>query len=520
LTHVKPLSKKIDDTHTYQGKKQPIQAGAARAPLEKHDNAANAVYKIFHMPHVLIVDDDLNTREALVEISTAEGFSTAVAGNIREAQIQIARQRPDVVLIDLKLPDGSGMDLFNDIESRSTTEIVLITGHASIETAVEALRLGAADYLTKPINFRRLKALLSRVPRTVDLKTEIGALRSELRRLGHFGQMLGAAPVMQKLYNHIGRVAPTEATVLLLGESGTGKELAAQTIHDLSLRQKQPFLPVNCGAISPQLIESEIFGHEKGSFTGADRQHKGYFERANGGTLFLDEITEMPIELQVKLLRVLETGSFMRIGSNQELETDVRVIAATNRDPEDAIQEGKLRLDLYHRLNVFPLKIPPVRERGTDIELLALHFLEEFNTAHGTSKVISPDGLACLSAYHWPGNVRELRNYMQRAFILSDQTIDAAALAPTMTTHSPVGLTLAIPVGTSLADVDRKLIFATLELCGGVKKRAADILGISLKTLYNRLEEYGPHEALPKDDDPFFSRTNGDSSLYKRDMYG
>jgi two-component system response regulator AtoC len=452
------------------------------------------------MPHVLIVDDDINTREALVEIAAAEGFTTAVAGTIHDAQAQITSQRPDVVLVDLKLPDGNGMDLFNDIEARSSTEIILITGHASVETAVDALRLGAADYLTKPINFRRLKALLSRVPRTVDLKAEIGVLRSELRRLGHFGQMLGAAPVMQKLYNHIGRVAPTEATVLLLGESGTGKELAAQTIHDLSLRQKHPFLPVNCGAISPQLIESEIFGHEKGSFTGADRQHKGYFERANGGTLFLDEITEMPVELQVKLLRVLESGAFMRIGSNQELETDVRVIAASNRDPEDAIVEGKLRLDLYHRLNVFPLVIPPLRERGSDVELLAQHFLDGLNAAHGTNKVFSPDGLASLSTYHWPGNVRELRNYIQRAFILSDHMIDAAALAPAITAQSPVGLTLAIPVGTSLAEVDRKLIFATLELCGGVKKRAADILGISLKTLYNRLEEYGPNVVPEKDD--------------------
>jgi DNA-binding NtrC family response regulator len=323
--------------------------------------------------------------------------------------------------------------------------------------------------------------------------------------------MLGAAPSMQKLYNHIGRVAPTEATVLLLGESGTGKELAAQTIHDLSLRQKHPFLPVNCGAISPQLIESEIFGHEKGSFTGADRQHKGYFERANGGTLFLDEITEMPVELQVKLLRVLETGTFMRIGSNQEIETDVRVVAASNRDPEAAVAEGKLRLDLYHRLNVFPLRIPPLRERGADVELLAQHFLEELNAAHGTSKLLTPDGLACLGNYHWPGNVRELRNYIQRAFILSDHTIDAAALAPVLTSQSPVGLTLAIPVGTSLADVDRKLIYATLELCGGVKKRAADILGISLKTLYNRLEEYGPYEGMQNRDDTSSLQSGGDA---------
>lgn len=446
------------------------------------------------MPHVLVVDDDINTREALVEIASAEGFTASVAGNILEAQNQISLHRPDVVLVDLKLPDGNGMDLFDDIEARSKTQIVLITGHASIETAVEALRLGAADYLTKPINYRRLKAILSRVPRSVDLKDEIGVLRSELRRLGRFGQMLGTAPVMQKLYNHVGRVAPTEATVLLLGESGTGKELAAQTIHDLSLRQKHPFLPINCGAISPQLIESEIFGHEKGSFTGADRLHKGYFERANGGTLFLDEITEMPLELQVKLLRVLENGAFMRIGSNQEIETDVRVIAASNRDPEQAVAEGKLRLDLYHRLNVFPIHIPPLRERGADVELLAQHFLQELNNAHGTEKLMTADALTCLASYHWPGNVRELRNYIQRAYILSDNVIDAAVLAPAVSTQASPGLSLAIPVGTSLAEVDRKFIFATLELCGGVKKRAADILGISLKTLYNRLEEYGPLE--------------------------
>jgi two-component system response regulator AtoC len=454
------------------------------------------------MPHVLIVDDDCSTRDALGEIVASEGFSAALAENLHEARMRIALRRPDVVLIDLHLPDGNGIDLFDALGPHSGTQVVLITGHASVESAVEALRHGAADYLTKPINLRRLRAILSRVPRTADLKTEIGALRTELRRLGRFGHMLGTAPVMQKLYNHIARVAPTEATVLLLGESGTGKELAAQTIHDLSLRQKQPFLPVNCGAISPQLIESEIFGHEKGSFTGADRQHKGYFERANGGTLFLDEITEMPVELQVKLLRVLETGSFMRIGSNQEIETDVRVIAATNRDPEEAIAEGKLRLDLYHRLNVFPLKIPALRERGGDVEMLAQHFLDELNAAHNASKMLTPDALTCLKSYHWPGNVRELRNHMQRAFILSDQFIDAAALAPAIPSYPSAGLTLSIPVGTSLADVDRKLIFATLELCGGVKKRAADILGISLKTLYNRLEEYGAHKGQPDHETP------------------
>jgi len=461
------------------------------------------------MPHALIVDDDESTREALMEIIAGEGITAASAGSLRDAQAAIARRRPDIVLIDLKLPDGSGLDLCKDLDS-SSTEIVLITGHASVDTAIEALRLGATDYLTKPINFKRLNALLSRVPRTMDLKEEIGVLRGELRRLGHFGRMIGAAPAMQKLYNHIARVAPTEATVLLLGESGTGKEMVAETIHALSLRQKRPFLPVNCGAISPQLIESEIFGHEKGSFTGADRQHKGYFERAHGGTLFLDEISEMPAELQVKLLRVLETGSFMRIGSSQEIETDVRIIAASNRDPDEAVRAGKLRLDLYHRLNVFPLRIPPLRERGSDIELLAEAFLKELNATHGTDKILSSEGLASLSSYHWPGNVRELRNYIQRAYILSDHLLDASLLAPTVVAEAPTGSTLAIPLGTSLADMDRKLIFATLDLCGGVKKRAAKILGISLKTLYNRLEEYGMQDSLPEPpSDP--PQSSGDS---------
>ena len=443
------------------------------------------------MPHALIVGDDVVTRETISSMCLAENFSIALATGLRESQMHIAHQRPDIAFIDLNLPEGTGLDFFGEISGRGTTDIVVIAGDATVETAVEALRLGAADYLTKPVSFRRLQHLLGRVVRAAPQAGDSERSRA-LRRCAHFGCMLGAAPVMRHLYHHIERVAPAEATVLLLGESGTGKEIAAQTIHDLSRRQRRPFLPVNCGAISPQLIESEIFGHEKGSFTGADRQHKGYFERADGGTLFLDEITEMPLELQVKLLRVLETGSLMRIGSNQELATDVRIIAASNRDPEEAIADGKLRLDLYHRLNVFPMVIPPLRERGSDVALLAQYFLDDLNLAQGCAKTLSEDALSSLASYHWPGNVRELRNYVQRAFILADEQIDAAALAPVITTPSAASLALAIPVGTSLAEVDRQLIFATLELCGGVKKRAADILGISLKTLYNRLEEYRP----------------------------
>jgi len=443
------------------------------------------------MPHVLIVDDDPLNSAVVRDTAASFGFSSVIAPNLQQAQRQLALQTPELILVELQLADGNGLDLLTPAGEPNVTPVAVLTRQASLETAIDALRSGAVDYLTKPVPLRQLKNLLARLQQSVARKAALAPMREHAGPSAGAPVMLGVSPAMQKLYEHISRVAPTEATVLLLGESGTGKELVAQTIHLQSRRHKQPFLPVNCGAISPQLIESEIFGHEKGSFTGADRQHKGYFERASGGTLFLDEVVEMPIELQVKLLRVLETGSFMRIGSNQELETDVRIIAATNRDPDAAIAEGRLRLDLYHRLNVFPLKIAPLRERGSDVELLAQNFLDEFNLANGTAKQLSASARTALSNYHWPGNVRELRNFMQRAYILSDLVIDATMLAPATTQRMDSALTLAIPVGTSLADVDRTLIFATLDLCGGVKKRAADLLGISLKTLYNRLEEYG-----------------------------
>ena len=453
------------------------------------------------MPHVLIVDDDANTRAALEALATAEGFSTATAGDLREARIQMGRLRPDAVLVDLKLPDGSGLELFDHLDSPGSMEVILITGHASVETAVEALRRGVSDYLVKPINVARVKSVLARVPRAGELHAEIGTLRGELRRLGRFGGMLGSSPAMQSLYEQIQRVAPTEATVFLIGESGTGKELAARTIHDLSRRRRQPFFPVNCGAISPNLIESEMFGHEKGSFTGADRQHKGYFERADGGTLFLDEITEMPIELQVKLLRALESGKFMRVGTHEEIESDVRVIAATNRKPEEAVAERKLREDLYHRLNVFPLPLPPLRERGKDIGLLAQYVLDQLNTAASTRKSFAPAALEALEAQPWPGNVRELKNYVERAFILADTALDPPGPATTAAAGSaaPPSPTVTVPVGVSLAEADRKLILATLEHCGGVKKWAAELLGVSLKTLYNRLEEYRARETVHGD---------------------
>ena len=443
------------------------------------------------MPHVLIVDDDHDTANALAELVRMEGLTVDNASSLQQARISMGRRRPDLVLLDLTLPDGEGMELFDDIESPQNTQIVLITGNASIETSIQALRLGAADYLIKPINFKQIKNILSRVARPADLRNEIHVLRDELRRLGRFGHLLGRSKAMQAVYDQISRVAPTPATVLITGESGTGKELVAQTLHDLSHRHKFPFLAVNCGAISPQLIESEMFGHEKGSFTGATREHKGHFERASGGTLFLDEITEMPIELQVKLLRVLETGRFMRVGSDREVETDVRVIAATNRLPDEAVSQGKLREDLLYRLQVFPLQLPPLRNRGEDVQQLAEQFLADLNEANNQRKIMTPATLEKLVQYNWPGNVRELKNVVHRAFIMANDVIDPACLPQEFgSAAEPKGPFFNVRVGCSIAAVEKRLILATLSEYGGNKEKVAEILGISLKTLYNRLHEY------------------------------
>ncbi|NMG75399.1 sigma-54-dependent transcriptional regulator [Aromatoleum diolicum] len=441
------------------------------------------------MPQVLLVDDDPEAIEWMREFVRAEGFTVASADSLRAARTVLSRSQPDVVLTDLMLPDGQGIELVESLESGGSTEFVVVTGHASMESAIEALRAGATDYLVKPIDVERLRGILQRVPKPEHFREEIGELRKELRQLGHFGQFLGASPVMHRLYDQLTRVAPTSATVLLIGESGTGKEVAAQTIHDLSRRKRQPFLPLNCGAVSPQLIESELFGHEKGSFTGADRQHRGFFERAHGGTLFLDEVTETPPELQVKLLRVLETGTFMRVGTNEPIAADVRLIAATNRPIEQAVADGRLREDLYHRLNVFPIQLPPLRERGTDLELLAQHFLARLNAEEHTDKHFSPAAIAALYAHSWPGNVRELKNYVQRVFILADDVIDVALAPETFVQPMPTSL-LTVRIGSTLEDVNRRLIEATLLDCGNVKRKAAEILGISLKTLYNRLAVY------------------------------
>ncbi|PPE69771.1 sigma-54-dependent Fis family transcriptional regulator [Caldimonas thermodepolymerans] len=444
------------------------------------------------MGHALIVEDDADSAEMMAALIASEGFTAATATSLRDARRQLALQEPDIVLLDLVLPDGSGMELFNEPETLANTEVVLITGHASLETSIQALRLGAADYLIKPVNIKQLQGILSRVMRPSTLKAEIANLRAELERTGRFGLLWGRSAAMQRVYEQVARVSGTAVTVLITGESGTGKEVVAQTIHELSRRRKKPFLAVNCGAISPQLIESEIFGHEKGAFTGADRLHQGFFERAHGGTLFLDEITEMPLELQVKLLRVLETGTFMRVGSTQSMEADVRVIAATNRVPEQAVQQGKLREDLLYRLNVFPIHLPPLRDRPEDVSLLAEHFLQDICKREGENKRFAPQALEKMRSYRWPGNVRELRNVVQRAYVMEEGHVigDEWLVFDTPAVQEQRGPYLTVRVGTPLADVERSLILATLQHFGGHKEKTAAALGVSLKTLYNRLKEY------------------------------
>ena len=442
----------------------------------------------------LVIDDDPEFCESMAKLVEHEGFAVHQAGSLGQGRELLASSSPDVVLIDLALPDGEGLELARDEAVGQGTAFVVVTGQGSVDTAVEALKKGALDYLTKPVDRRRLQTMLGHVRRQAALRREVDALREDLRELGRFGPLIGRSKAMQEVYDLVSRVAPTEATVFVTGQSGTGKELVAHTVHELSRRREAPLVAVNCGAVTPTLIESELFGHERGSFTGAERRHIGLFEQASGGTVFLDEITEMPIELQVKLLRVLETRSLNRVGSTANIPVDVRVIAASNRDPKQAVDEGTLREDLLYRLNVFPIDLPPLRERGMDVILLAEHFLAEVNRRENSDKRFSDAAHQRLVELGWPGNVRELRNAVERAAILADRAIgpeDLPALDPASTPAAPGSSSvLRVEVGASISDVERRLILATLDQLGGDKKQAAEILGISLKTLYTRLGVY------------------------------
>jgi DNA-binding NtrC family response regulator len=465
------------------------------------------------MTLILIVDDDPLSLSGLEALVRAEGFETATAEDLASARRALERQRPDALLADINLPDGSGLELAPSA-AESGIDLILVTGGATVETAVEALRAGATDFLTKPVDEARLKTLLEGIARAGSYRKEIAELRSTLRELGRFGSMIGSSPAMQAVYDRITRVAPTDASVLVTGASGTGKELVAETVHRLSRRAHRPFIAINCGAIAANLIESELFGHERGAFTGADRQRKGVFERAHQGTLFLDEISEMPLELQVKLLRVLESGTFTRVGGEKPLTSDVRVIAASNRDLDQSVADGKFRADLLYRLRVVPIELPPLKDRGEDLRRLALHFLANLSLAEKQEKTFVPEALAALERHAFPGNVRELKNAVQQAYILAEREIriehlpgdiaaaesrfagSAAPAASALAAPAGGGDTIPVAVPAALAEVERAVILATLERLDGDKAQAAERLGISLKTLYSRLREYSARPAV------------------------
>ncbi len=444
------------------------------------------------LPTALVVEDDADSRDILVELVRREGFRVEGAGTLAAARLAIEREPADLLLLDMRLPDGNGSDLLSGDEEVAG-DVIVVTGHASAESALAALHSGAVDYVVKPIDVQRLRTVLRHVRRQIELRREVGALRGTLRSLGHFGEMVGVSSSMQRVYSLIGRIAATDASVLITGQTGTGKELAARTIHKFSRRRGGPFLALNCGAVPANLIESELFGHERGAFSGATRRHSGYFERAQGGTLLLDEITETPPELQVKLLRALETGTITRVGGEREVPLDVRTLSATNRTPSSAVRDGRLREDLLYRLRVFQVDMPPLSDREGDIDLLSRHFLAELAVSEGAQKQLAAEAAQRLAVYQWPGNVRELKNVLYSAFVLAGDVIEVDCLPVELREYSAAPLAsgpLGIHVGMSVAAAEKRLIQATLDAVEGNREEAASMLGVSVKTLYNRLRDY------------------------------
>ncbi|MBZ0269483.1 sigma-54 dependent transcriptional regulator [bacterium] len=458
---------------------------------------------------VLVVDDEATIRKGLEAVLTGAGHEVECVASAEDAVESALEAPPDLAIVDLQLPGQSGMELITAFQERGIeTTVVVLTGNASIDTALTATRQGVYDYLVKPVDRQRLVEVVRKGLERTALRREVLELRHEMVRAGRFQHLIGSSPQMLQLYRLIEQVAPSDAAVLILGESGTGKELVARTIHQLSGRASARLVAINCAAIPASLLESEIFGHERGSFTGATAARAGCFERADQGTLLLDEIAEMPFELQSKLLRVLEDGKVRRVGGTREKQFDVRVISATNRTVDAMLDDQRLREDLYYRLNVFTIRIPPLRERRRDIPLLAEHFLSTFAAA--AEKAIagySAEASDLLRAYDWPGNARELRNAVERAVILCPggdiqarhlpEGLGAARRLPPDTDGEPD--TIRIRLGTSIREAERALILATMEAWGGNKTRTADVLGVSTKTLYSKLRLYEEAGGSPED---------------------
>jgi DNA-binding NtrC family response regulator len=445
---------------------------------------------------ILVVDDDPGIRASLSVLLQSWSFEALQAADAAEAEKMVHRHEPDIVITDLVMPETSGLELLKKLKAGDPHRpVLLITAQGSIDIAVEAMKQGARDFLTKPLtDLPKLKALLDDAERELEMRRKAKRLSARMDEEPDLGGFIGNSRAIRDVFQMIESVAQRDVPVMLTGESGTGKEVAARTIHRMSRRENKPFVAINAAAIPESLIESELFGHERGAFTGAIATRQGVFEQANGGTLLIDEVAEMPMALQPKLLRVLADGRVRRLGGAYEFEFDVRVLAATNRDPLKAIEEGKLREDLYYRLNVVPLLLPPLRSRPDDIALLAQHFVNEFNAKHRLQiEGVTDEAMSMLTSYPWPGNVRELRNIIERSVVLAKgEWIDDKDLPPYVRDPSQRPEKLVFSVGeTTVADAERELILRTLEKASGNKAEAARQLGVDVKTIYNKLKSYG-----------------------------
>jgi len=444
---------------------------------------------------VLIVDDEVHEREGLASLLQQWGYETETASDGGEALEKLPSFGPVVVISDLRMPVVGGIELLKQIrEAGNAAVFIILSGQGTIEEAVEATKLGAYNFLEKPLDAHRLQVELRNCLQRYEDERKLEIAHRRLRDAGVLGSLLGHSKPMQEIHRLISQVAPSSASVLITGESGTGKELAARTIHDLSPRSAKPFVAVNCAAIPETLMESEIFGHERGAFTGAMERRAGCFELADGGTLLLDEIGEMPMGTQAKLLRVLEDSKVRRLGSKSEISVDVRVLAATNKIAEEAVAKGQLRSDLYYRLNVVQINMPPLRDHAEDLPDLTAALLKDLNRKHGTSvNSVGDDVMEMFRRYSWPGNVRELRNTLERAVLtVSGEVLTKEHLAPDfgrpLRTVADDGL--ALRAGLTVEEAERRLIQETLKFTNNNKTRAAEMLGVSLKTLHNKLKEY------------------------------
>jgi two-component system NtrC family response regulator/two-component system response regulator HydG len=447
---------------------------------------------------VIVIDDEVNAAAALETLLKEDGYEVARAHDARTGLQLLEKEEPDVVLTDLRMPGMDGLELLTRIKQiRPETMVILMTAYGTVKTAVKAMKLGAEDYLGKPIDVEELEVVLQKVLEKKSLLAEARGLRERLEHKYRFDNLVGESPEMLAVFKTIRQVAPSAASVLLLGESGTGKELFAQALHQHSTRRAKPFVKVACAALPETLLESELFGHEKGSFTGAVYTRAGRFEAADGGTLFLDEIGDISPTVQVKLLRFLEQRQFERVGGNKTFKVDVRIVAATHRDLKKKVQDGTFREDLYYRLNVIEINIPPLRERPGDIPLLVQHFLSKYAAANGKEiEGLSDEVMALLLSHPWPGNVRELENAMERAIVLSSQpellpmhfpTLRGSGGEPAKAANSTLGVR--IP-GSTLSELEREAILRTLEAVGGSTSRAASILDISARKIQYKVREY------------------------------